>query len=155
MLWDSCAEALRSLNLPFQQRRDSDKRKQITADVEDLLLAFDALDSVDSIPPIFCEASELFKLPPISLDPVAEQVEKNSSILKDLTSVMSQLESKFSSCFQTTSNVSAEDHSAEQQAESTKVYSRSPGPLKSAGMRAYANACHCDNGSHIFGQSNA
>ena len=39
LLWDSCAEALRSLNLPFQQRRDSDKRKQITADVEDLLLA--------------------------------------------------------------------------------------------------------------------
>ena len=119
LLWDSCAEALRSLNLPFQQRRDSDKRKQITADVEDLLLAFDALDSVDSIPPIFCEASELFKLPPISLDPVAEQVEKNSLILKDLTSVMSRLESKFSSCFQTTSNVSTEDHSAEQQAEST------------------------------------
>ena len=119
LLWDSCAEALRSLNLPFQQRRDSDKRKQITADVEDLVLAFDALDSNDSIPPIFCEASELFKLPLISLDPVAEKVEKNSSILKDSTSAMSRLESKFSSCFQTTSNVSTEDHSAEQQAEST------------------------------------
>ena len=56
LLWDSCAEALRSLNLFFQQRRDSDKQKQITADIEDLLLAFDALDSNDSTPPIFCEA---------------------------------------------------------------------------------------------------
>ena len=35
----------------------------------------------------------------------------------------------------------------------TKVYSRSPGPRKSAGMRAYANACHCDNCWNICGQS--
>ena len=43
LLWDSCAQALRSFNLPYQQRRDSDKRKQFTADIEDLSLAFDAL----------------------------------------------------------------------------------------------------------------
>ena len=75
LLWDSCAQALRSFNLPYQQRRDSDKRKQLTADIEDLLLAFDALDSKNSIPSIYCEAGELHKLPPISLDPLAEQVE--------------------------------------------------------------------------------
>ena len=34
-----------------------------------------------------------------------------------------------------------------------KVYSHSPGPRKSAGMRGYANACHCDNCSHICGIS--
>ena len=34
--WESCADALRALNLPYQQRRDSDKRRQLTADVEDI-----------------------------------------------------------------------------------------------------------------------
>ena len=34
-----------------------------------------------------------------------------------------------------------------------KVYSHSPGLRKSADMHAYANACHCDNCLHIFGQS--
>ena len=43
LLWDSCAQALRSFNLPYQQRRDSDKRKQLAADIEDLLLTFGAL----------------------------------------------------------------------------------------------------------------
>ena len=75
-LWDSCTLALRSLHLPYQQRRDSDKGKQLTADIKDLLLAFDALDSNNSIRPIYCEAGELYKLPPISLDPLAEQVGK-------------------------------------------------------------------------------
>ena len=88
LLWDSCALPLRSLHLPYQQRRDSDKHKQLTADIEDLLLAFDALDTNNSIPPIYCEAGELYKLPPISLDPVAEQVEKNSQVLNDLTSAV-------------------------------------------------------------------
>jgi hypothetical protein len=33
LLWDSCVQALRSFNLPYQQRRDSYKRKQLTADI--------------------------------------------------------------------------------------------------------------------------
>ena len=104
LLWDSCAQALRSFNLPYQQRRDSDKRKQLAADIEDLLLAFGALDSNSSIPSIYCEAGELYKLPPISLDPLAEQVEKNSQVLTNLTSAVQCLETKLSSCFLTTTN---------------------------------------------------
>ena len=97
VLWESCADALRALNLPYQQRRDSDKRRQFTADIEDIIIAFDALDSNDSIPPIYCEASDLYKLPPISLDLLAEQVESICQVLKDLKSVVERLESKFSS----------------------------------------------------------
>ena len=132
MLWDSCAQALRSLNLPYQQRRDSDKRKQLTADIEDLLLAFDALDSNNSIPPIYCEAGDLYKLPPISLDPLAEQVEKNAQVLTNLTSAVQCLETKLSSCFLFTSNQSSEDRSPEQLAESNtyagRVASFTPSP---------------------------
>ena len=118
--------SLRSLHLPYQQRRDSDKRKQLTADIEDLLLAFDAVDSNNSIPPIYCEAGELYKLPPISLDPLAEQDEKNSQVLNDLTSAVQCLESisKLSSCFLSTSNQSSEGHSPEQRAESNTYAGR-------------------------------
>ena len=115
VLWESCADALRALNLPYQQRRDSDKRRQLTADVEDIIMAFDALDSNDSIPPIYCEASDLYKLPPISLDPLAEQVESNCQVLKDLKSVVERLESKFSSFSVMSSTTTSRDHSSEQQ----------------------------------------
>ena len=114
-MWESCADALRALNLPYQQRRDSDKRRQLTADVEDIIMAFDALDSNDSIPPIYCEASDLYKLPPISLDPLAEQVESNCQVLKDLKSVVERLESKFSSFSVMSSTTTSRDHSSEQQ----------------------------------------
>ena len=113
LLWDSCDDAFRALNLPYQQRRDSDKRKQLTADIEDLIMAFDALDSSHSIPPIYCEASDLYKLPPISLDPLAEQVENNCQILGDLKCIVERLESKFSSLM--TSASTSRDHSSDQQ----------------------------------------
>ena len=48
-------------------------------------------------PPIYCEASDLLRLPPLSLDPVGEQVQCNSQNLKTLTSVVERLESKLSS----------------------------------------------------------
>ena len=122
LLWDSCAQALRSLNLSYQQRRDSDKRKQLTADIEDLLLAFDALDTNNSIPSMYCEAGDLYKLPPISFDPLAEQVEKNSQVLTNLTSAVQCLE--LSSCFLPTSNQRSEDRSPEQMAESNTYAGR-------------------------------
>ena len=115
VLWESCADALRALNLPYQQRRDSDKCRQLTADIEDIIMAFDALDSNDSIPPIYFEASHLYKLPPISLDPLAEQVESNCQVLKDLKSVVERLESKFSSFSLMSSTTTSRDHSSEQQ----------------------------------------
>ena len=62
------------------------------------------IDSNNSIPSIYCEAGELYKLPPISLHPLAEQVEKNSQVLTNLTSAVQCLETKLSSCFLTTTN---------------------------------------------------
>ena len=115
VLWESCADALRALNLPYQQRRDSDKRRQLTADIEDIIMAFDALDSNDSIPPINCETSDLYKLRSISLHPLAEQVESNCQVLKDLKSVVERLESKFSSFSLMSSTTTSRDHSSEQQ----------------------------------------
>ena len=72
--------------ISYQSRRDSDKRSQLSANLNDIIMAFDALDTNNLIPQIFCEArySDLVKLPPISLDPVAEQVELNSKSLDAL-----------------------------------------------------------------------
>ena len=60
----------------------------------------------DLIPQIFCEAvySDLVKLPPISLDPVAEQVELNSKSLDALN--LQGLGEKLSSLFSTLSSSS-------------------------------------------------
>ena len=38
----------------YYQRRGSDKRERIDADLEDILVAFDALDAKSSVPPIYC-----------------------------------------------------------------------------------------------------
>ena len=64
-------------------RRSSEKRPQAAADLEDILLAFSKLDEVDKIPQIYCEATELVKLPPIAADPISELVMGNSLCLKD------------------------------------------------------------------------
>ena len=50
--------------------------------------------STDSIPAIFCEASDLPRLPPLSLDPVGEQVQTN---ILALSSVVSSIEEKITS----------------------------------------------------------
>ena len=81
-------------NLPFHARRDSDKHSQLTANIEDIILAFDALDSSDSIPPIFCEANDLFSMPTLCLDPTAEQVQQNTNVLQKLVSQVENLEKK-------------------------------------------------------------
>ena len=48
-----------AVNLPFQARRDTDKHSQLTGNIEDLIQAFDTLDSSDSIPSIYSEANDL------------------------------------------------------------------------------------------------
>jgi len=96
LLWESCKEELEGAGLMFHQRRASDKREQIDADLEDVLAAFDALDAKDLIPPIYCEATELTKLPSLSLDPVSEQVQDNTRSLLALTSAVTNLEKKLS-----------------------------------------------------------
>ena len=62
-LWESCKGELEGAGLVYHQRCGSDKKEQIDADLEDILAAFDALDAKSSIPPIYCEAIELPKIP--------------------------------------------------------------------------------------------
>ena len=95
-LWDVCKQKLDDSALHFQNRRDSDKRSKLTANLEDILQAFEVLDSSDSIPNIYCEASDLLRIPSLSLDPVSEQVQANTSSLKSLVSTVERLEKKLS-----------------------------------------------------------
>ena len=104
LLWDSCSQLLEEVNLSFYARRDSENRSQLSANIEDLVAAFDALDSKDMLPKMFCEASDLFRLPPLSLDPVAEQVNLNSRSLDMLTTSVKDLECKLSSLFSSISS---------------------------------------------------
>ena len=76
-LWEACKSWIQMVH----QRRSSDRRAQIEADLVDVLAAFDLLDSKALIPPIFSEASELYRLPSLSLDPVSEQVQDNTKAL--------------------------------------------------------------------------
>ena len=77
--------------------RDSDRRSQLSANLDDLLQAFHRLDSTDELPMFYCEALHLLKLPPLSLDPIAEQVKLNLSVLKTLSSTIEELNHKISS----------------------------------------------------------
>ena len=93
-LWEYCKVDLEAMDLVFHVRRDSDRRSQLAANLEDILQMFEALEK---IPHIHCEAFDLLRLPPLSLDPVAEQVQCNSQTLKSLASVIEKLENKLSS----------------------------------------------------------
>ena len=93
-LWSFCQEKLLAANLAFHARRDSDKRSQLSANLFDIIQAFDALDSTDSIPSIYCEANDLLFMPPLSLDPTAEQVHQNTEILQSLVAQVESLERK-------------------------------------------------------------
>ena len=97
LLWGSCENCLLSAGLVFHTRRHSDKRSQLVANLDDLLQAFQCLDSLDQVPPIYCEAFDLLKLPPLALDPIAEQVKSNSLILISLTSTIENLSQKLTS----------------------------------------------------------
>ena len=96
-LWDFCDHQLENTNLVFHARRDSDKRSQCIANLDDILKAFEVLDADNLIPLIFCEASDLLRLPPLSLDPIGEQVHANSEVLVTLKSSIASLELKIGS----------------------------------------------------------
>lgn len=95
-LWGSCSSILLANDLLFHVRRDSDNRSQLDANLSDILSAFEFLDSIDSLPTICCEASMLHRIPPLSLDPVAEQVHSNTKAVTALSSVIEKLENKLS-----------------------------------------------------------
>ena len=82
--------------LSFHSRRDSDKRSQLAADLDDILQAIVTLDSSDTIPEIYCEATDLLRVPSLSLDPVSEQVQTNTQALHNLISKIESLEKEIS-----------------------------------------------------------
>ncbi len=90
-LWGDCEHALSEEGLVSQRRRSAIKH------LEDILAAFEALDTTASLPEMFCEAKDLLKLPPLSLDPVSELVNQNSDsiseVLTNLSSLKEQLDS--------------------------------------------------------------
>ena len=48
------------------------------------LRVFDKLDEADSIPPIFCEASQLIKIPSLEPDPVSKRLDTNYEAITGL-----------------------------------------------------------------------
>ena len=96
-IWDFCKDELETADLAFHVRRDSDKRTQLAANLDDIVQAFDVLDSSGLIPNIiYCESNELLTLPPLSLDPTAEQVQLNTQALQTLVAQVENLEKKLS-----------------------------------------------------------
>ena len=51
-IWDFCKDELETADLAFHVRRDSDKRTQLAANLDDIVQAFDVLDSSSLIPNI-------------------------------------------------------------------------------------------------------
>ena len=81
LLWNHSQAKLTILDFVYHVRRDTDKR---TAVCDDLLQAFDKLDSTSSIPSIFCEAEHLLRIPVLSSDDPA-------SLLKDTSTLVDRL----------------------------------------------------------------
>ena len=79
--------------LVCKQRRSSEKRDQAMADLEDILSAFDTLDSSNNLS-FFCEAADLLLLPPVCLDPVSEQVAVNTKTLVSLNETFESLKTQ-------------------------------------------------------------
>ena len=62
-----------------------------------------ALDYRDLVPKIYCEASDLLEVPPLSLDPISEQVQSNTLAIHSLVSKIESLEVKLSSLIESDS----------------------------------------------------
>ena len=106
-LWDYCRKDLEAAGIAYHIRRGSDKRSQLAANVDDLAEAFVALDSSDLIPGIYCEATDLLRIPSLSFDPVSEKVETNTLSLNDLVAKVDCLEAKIASLVGVCSKASA------------------------------------------------
>ena len=93
-MWDSdCSSKLSEAGLSFHPRRDSGKHSQSSAILDDILLAFDKLDENNNIPDIFCEAADLIKLPPITVDSCTSLIQQNSASLDDIKGKIDALSS--------------------------------------------------------------
>ena len=86
LLWNHSRPDLEACGLSFHQRRGSQKSSLIDMVIADLLSAFNKLDDVDLIPPIFCEAVDLLKMPPLVTDTPMAIVNESNFRIKDLQS---------------------------------------------------------------------
>ena len=84
ILWDSSSSVLESSGFTYHQRRGSKKCPVAELVIKDILSAFDKLDSSESIPPMYYEASDLLKLPPIATDMPIATVQESNLRIKDL-----------------------------------------------------------------------
>ena len=96
LLWDTCGEDLEQLGMPFRARRGSDKRQVSDVLIADIVAAFDKLDSVEKIPAVYCEATDLIKLPSLTLDPVSKKLDENTTALQSLAHKVEELPSEVS-----------------------------------------------------------
>ena len=101
-LWEFCDADLSLLDLQFTPRCSSEKRTQAAADLEDILLAFSNLDEADKIPQIFCEVTDLVKLPPIAADPISDLVLGNKACLQEIEGKISQLHAQITALQEST-----------------------------------------------------
>ena len=83
-LWDACKSDLEAAELTYHVRQGSEKRSQSAAELDDIVEAFNALDALDKLPTMYCEANDVLKLPPITLDPVSEQLLDNRKSLDNI-----------------------------------------------------------------------
>ena len=95
LLCDRCQATLADLDFVYHARRDTDKRTAHVAVCDDLLLAFNKLDSADSIPPIYCEAEQLLHIPVLSPQDAAALLKDTSSLVdklhKDISAISTNL----------------------------------------------------------------
>ena len=77
-LWENCNDDLIRLKLEMKVRRSSSSRPQELADLDDVLEAFDVLDSDNCLPEIICSADDLLQMPQLlplcSAECVAEEM---------------------------------------------------------------------------------
>ena len=93
ILWKNCLVVLKEANLDYHPRRGSDKNSRSDLLLGDILVAFDYLDASNKLPPIYCEANDLIRLPPLAPDLVSEKLEHNTTALLSLSSKVDTLPS--------------------------------------------------------------
>ena len=93
-LWPFCHDDLSGLGFTYHTRRSSDPLQLFNTVLGDLIVALDNLDVDNSLPPIYCEASDLLTLPSLDLDPVAKLVESNSIAVTRLAVTIEEMKSE-------------------------------------------------------------
>lgn len=86
--WDYSHSELESSGFVYRHRRGSEKSPVLELVMDDLLVAFDKLDTNDQIPPIYCESVDLLKLPSLNFDFPTSTVQESNMRIRDLQSSM-------------------------------------------------------------------